>query len=239
MPEPGLRFTGGEATLRSLPEDVADHVASSCSKTDGFAYRVATRRHVKKLRISTWGRQATCLVHDPWTRRLAGPDLDFEEAPLHVLQILPSFEFVTDLTLRNQNSVVSLGNVYPPQLRWLSLHNCRVSAGDADLSKALENLLMWECRVILGPEGRQWPLLSSSDSAISRLLLERCILQDQANADGLPLTCPKIRSLSLKSCVFLSRCLKPNLFYGVPPTLRQGTLAVDASQMHDTMRNSK
>lgn len=181
------------------------------------------------LVVSSWGRQAIGLVHDPWTHRIVVPRMKFENAPYEILKILPSFKFVTELTLSEQKGDVCLGNVYPPRLRRLWLGFCTVSAGDPDFPKALQCLGLWECVVILGPAGRQWPLLSSSDSAISELHLNGCILQDRANTGGLPLTCPKLSRLKLRSCAFLSQCQKPDLFYGVAPRLREGELTVHSS----------
>lgn len=216
--------------LASLPDELIDHIKSYLSGDDKIAFLVSLKQTVDHIRVEVWGSRQVAIVCDPGTKRLVTVSVDVNNPPPCVIRVLPGFEQLFSLSLENVAEAIYLGKVCPAKLGSLRLQRCTVDADDPSPPKELGSISLEECRVMLGPAGRQWSLLSSPGGAVSWVRLTRCSLVDVHCTGALPITSPRVSTLGIGSCTFLTKCTKSSLFGELSKSVELGYLSFQCPQ---------
>lgn len=211
-------------TPESLPEDL---LHAYLSGDDLLAVLVALKRGIEDLTYRGWDGRAVAIVCDPATKRLVSGWVRLHNPPPRVVRVLSLFEKVRFLHLEDVQGEHTLGNLCPARLVHVTLSRCTLQADDARPRTALRGVDLLSCRILLGPAGKQWPLLSSSQCGVSDVHLSRCTFIDVHCTGALPISSPRVSSLFLKSCEFVTECQEANCFGQVSKSLRSGYLYFD------------
>lgn len=160
-------MTGARIGLLCLHNDLLERIKSYLDEEDLFAYFVALKLGLERLCYLAWDSQSVETVCDPATKRLVSRSLRFVDPPPRVLRVLPAFENVQYLHLDDLEGEHTLGSICPVRLRDVTLTRCTLRAGDV-VPQALVCVTFKERSILLGPAGKQWPLLSSPYSFVDR-----------------------------------------------------------------------
>lgn len=210
-----------------LPDDVLDRLKSFLSEEDTIAFTVALKQSLAVLDITAWSTRAVATVCDPWTRRFGCLFVYLHHPPPRVIRVLPAFGKVLVLNLEDVREEISLGMLCSFSVQKVSLFGCTLQGADPSLPKALSTVHLRDCKILLGPAGRQWTVLTSTKSSVSSLELWGCALEDVHDTGALPLTSPRLKSLSVGSCKFLSKHKEPVIFGEVSKSVKDGGLVFD------------